>query len=122
MCATVSVHFQKIIHRDIKPSNLLLGDDGHVKVTRVFSFVLLPPYKFPSPINHFLCLIFDGFRLASRCGPLPGEPFKKNSQCITYINTHIYIYTCTHMYMHMYTYILAHIMASKCIMVKTGGS
>uniref|UniRef100_A0A3B3TD98 Calcium/calmodulin-dependent protein kinase kinase 1, alpha a n=1 Tax=Paramormyrops kingsleyae TaxID=1676925 RepID=A0A3B3TD98_9TELE len=27
------LHYQKIVHRDIKPSNLLLGDDGHVKIT-----------------------------------------------------------------------------------------
>ena len=28
-----SVHYQHIIHRDIKPSNLLLGDNGHVKIS-----------------------------------------------------------------------------------------
>jgi len=29
----ISVHYQKIVHRDIKPSNLLLGEDGHIKVS-----------------------------------------------------------------------------------------
>ena len=29
----VLVHYQHIIHRDIKPSNLLLGENGHVKIS-----------------------------------------------------------------------------------------
>lgn len=27
------VHYQHIIHRDIKPANLLLGENGHVKIS-----------------------------------------------------------------------------------------
>ena len=31
--AVASVHKMNYIHRDLKPDNLLIGDDGHVKLT-----------------------------------------------------------------------------------------